>query len=196
MFALLKRQNRKAKAADKLYQAIMACTRQPDFYTYYGVPDTLDGRFDLLCLHGFLVMDRLLEGGREGQVLSQALFDRMFRDMDQILREIGIGDLSLPRHVKRMMTGFHGRATTYRDALAVDDEKTLVQALLKNLYGSAEHKPSAEILSAMACYMRGMTAHLAAQDLATLAAGKVDFEGYEHDGRDRHDTDNPAGMVA
>src|SRR5690242_9073061 len=86
-----------------LYGAIVAQARAPAFYMNYGVPDTLDGRFELLVLHAFLYFRRLKrEPAAEAGEAGQAVFDLMFLDMDRSLRELGVGDLSVPKKIKRM----------------------------------------------------------------------------------------------
>ncbi|WP_374466727.1 ubiquinol-cytochrome C chaperone family protein, partial [Ferrovibrio sp.] len=91
-----------------LYRAIVAQSRQAGFYREHGVPDSLDGRFDMIVLHSFLVMRRLRRIGAAAEPLSQQLFDLMFADMDSNLREIGVGDLSVGKKVKAMAQAFYG----------------------------------------------------------------------------------------
>ncbi|MGB1548449.1 MAG: ubiquinol-cytochrome C chaperone family protein, partial [Alphaproteobacteria bacterium] len=95
------------QSARTLYTQIVAQARRKEFYTAGGVPDTLDGRFEMLALHAFLVLYRLKR--LDADELAQALFDMMFADMDENLREIGVGDLSVDKRVKRMVSAFYGR---------------------------------------------------------------------------------------
>ncbi len=117
--------------AEKLYSAALANVRQEIFYTKYGVPDTFDGRFDLLLLHIFIILQRTMNQDNYKE-LSQDLFDTMFKDMDQTLREMGIGDMGIPKHMKRMMQGFNGRMHAYHDALCSPDK--LKEVIARNLY--------------------------------------------------------------
>jgi len=105
-------------AAVALYKCIVEQARQPDFYTHHGVPDSLDGRFDMIVLHTFLVMRRLrtIASQAAGQ-LSQDLFDLLFADMDSNLREIGVGDLGVGKRVKKMAQAFYGRVEAYEAGL-------------------------------------------------------------------------------
>ena len=122
----------------------------PVFYERYAVPDTIDGRYEMIALHCFMVMKRL---HREAQApLAQKLFDAFFVNMDRSLREIGIGDLGVPKHMKRMMQGFNGRRQSYQDALDGDDREALKAALVRNVYGTID-APSDAVLSAMADYV-------------------------------------------
>ena len=103
-----------------LYGAIVAQARLPGFYRDYAVPDTVKGRFDLIVLHLALVLDRLAEvPALRG--LGQGIFDRFCQDMDHNLREMGVGDLTVPKQMRRMGEAFYGRAKAYREALAAGD---------------------------------------------------------------------------
>ena len=100
-----------------LYGAIVAQARLPAFYRDYGVPDTVEGRFELIVLHLALLLERIgQEPGLRG--VGQGVFDRFCQDMDDNLREIGIGDLAMPKHMRRVRAAFYGRAQAYREALA------------------------------------------------------------------------------
>lgn len=138
MFNVLFKQKllgQKDETAEDLYKEARLKTREPTFYTEYGVPDTFDGRFDLLLLHIFLDLHRLM--GQESYArISQDLFDITFRDMDQTLREMGIGDMGVPKHMKRMMKAFNGRMHAYKDAL--EGEEDLKEVLRRNLYGTLD----------------------------------------------------------
>lgn len=176
MFALLKAKNPYEQNAVRVYAAILTQLRQPDFYKDYGVPDTLDGRFDLMILHMFLVMDRLLaEGAKEARDFNQALFDVTFADMDQGLREAGIGDMGVPKRMRKMMKGFNGRVHAYSAAVASDD--ALETALMRNLYGTVE-TPDMAGLHRMKDYIRDCRAVLQAQNFADLCAGRVKFASF------------------
>jgi cytochrome b pre-mRNA-processing protein 3 len=160
-------------SAAALYGAVVAQARQPAFYRELGVPDTLDGRFDLLVLHAFLVLRRLNGLGSEGQAVAQALSDLVFADMDGNLREIGVGDLSVGKKIKVMAKAFFGRLTAYEAAVnATGDE--LTEALRRNLYGTVAH-PEAAHLARLAAYTRVADQNLAGQGADTLLVGQVNF---------------------
>ena len=114
-FKGLRRANRHEKAGSALYGAAVAAARAPWFYRALGVPDTLDGRFDLIALHAFLLIHRLQDPPEPGPALAQAVFDAMFTDMDNNLREIGVSDLSVGKRMRAMWEAFHGRAKVYSD---------------------------------------------------------------------------------
>ncbi len=121
-------------AAKALYQVALRQSRDPAFYMDLGVADTMDGRFDLACLHVFLMIERLERFGQEGKKLSQALFDVMFRNVDETLREQGVGDLGVPRHMQKMMKAFNGRAHAYHAAIAAQSPAAMELALVRNVY--------------------------------------------------------------
>lgn len=128
----LNRRKARKDAAMKLYNAVVAQSRLPVFYDRFGIADTFDGRFDLIILHVFLMVNRLGELGPGGRRLSQALFDRMFKTMEPSLREMGIGDLGIPKHMKKMMKAFNGRLHIYHDAF--ENGADLQCAIARNLY--------------------------------------------------------------
>src|SRR6202142_2624077 len=114
-----------------IYGTIVTQAREPSFYRDLGVPDTVDGRFDLLVLHLWMVLRRL-KSTESGTDLSQALFDHFCDDMDANLREMGVGDLTVPKRMQAFGEAFYGRAAAYDLALASARE-ALAQALCKNI---------------------------------------------------------------
>ena len=116
---------------ETIYGMIVAQAREPAFYVGYNVPDTVNGRLDLLILHLWLVLRRLRQGA-DGAGVSQALFDRFCADMDANLREMGVGDLTVPKRMQAFGEAFYGRSTAYD--LAIDSGAAdLAQALLRNV---------------------------------------------------------------
>jgi cytochrome b pre-mRNA-processing protein 3 len=170
------RRNSTRDAAELAYCRVVEQARLPVFFTVYGVPDTLDGRFELLCLHAFLYLYRLKREGAAAARLGQAFFDTMFAGLDSELRELGTGDLSVGREVKRMAQGFYGRIRAYEEGL-VREDSTLDAALLRNLYGTAP--TAADTVAAMAAYLRREAAALARQPAEQLLAGRVGFAAPE-----------------
>lgn len=130
-----------------LYERIVAQSRLPAFYARLGVPDTPEGRFDLLALNAFLVMDPL---GKSDPRAAQRLFDLMFDDMEVNLRELGVSDIRIGARVKKLAQDFYGRSQAYREALRVGDRPALMAALDRNLYAKQPSRP--ELLAAMAAY--------------------------------------------
>lgn len=141
------KRNRQAKA---VYDQVAADALQPVFYAKMGVPDTLDGRFDMLILHCFMV-GRQAEYQKDAK-FQQALFDQMFKAMDPTLRELGIGDLGVPKHMKRMMKAFNGRVHAYAEALNSGNDEQLFAALKRNVYGTVE-SPDDKQIKALQSYV-------------------------------------------
>ncbi len=115
------RRGRQERAGFRLYAAAVAAARDPFLYRSLGVADTVDGRFDLVCLHAYLLVRRLQREAEPGPALAQAVFDAMFSDMDVSLREMGVGDLSVGRRVRAMWEAFNGRVLAYEAAQAADN---------------------------------------------------------------------------
>ena len=167
----LVRNLRRERAGFALYATAVGAARNPYFYTVLGVPDTLDGRFDLVGIHAFLLIRRLQTGDGAARAVAQSVFDAMFSDMDVTLREIGVGDMSIGKRVRAMWEAFHGRATAYAGALDDADPAVLVGALARNVWRSAGH----EHANRLAAVMRGQDADLAAQPAGVLTAGIARF---------------------
>src|SRR6185437_9960917 len=143
------RRNARQNTISTLYGTIVAQARLPCFYREYAVPDTINGRFELLVMHLALVLDRLAEEP-EVRDLGQSLFDHFCRDMDDNLRELGIGDLAVPKQMQRMGEAFYGRAQAYRKAVGATDNEALSEAIKRNIYdGGATGRTTR-----LAAYMR------------------------------------------
>jgi cytochrome b pre-mRNA-processing protein 3 len=156
-----------------LYGTAVAAAREPHVYAVLGVPDTLDGRFDIVGLHAFLLIRRLRTLPPPGPALAQAVFDAMFSDMDINLRELGVGDLSVGKRVRAMWEAFHGRAGAYEAAFESDDPGALAAALARNVWRGAEPpEGSAEALARLA---RAQDRTLRAQPASDFAAGRARF---------------------
>jgi cytochrome b pre-mRNA-processing protein 3 len=171
LFGFLGR-NRHERTGYALYGAVVAAARDPDLYGMLGVPDTLDGRFDLVGLHAFLLIRRLSSLPEPGPELAQAVFDAMFNDMDVNLREMGVGDLSVGRKVRAMWEAFHGRAAAYQAAIEAGDRAALAAALERNVWRDA---PAAAAAAELARAVLAQDAHLAGQELTELGMGSVRF---------------------
>lgn len=154
---------------EAIYGMIVAQAREPAFYAELGVRDTVNGRFDMLILHLWLVLRRLqpVDGGNG---LSQALFDHFCADMDDNLREMGVGDLTVPKRMQAFGEAFYGRSAAYDLAFAAGDED-LAQALSKNVF-NGEAMENARILAA---YVREASERLAAADDAAIRKGAWTF---------------------
>lgn len=176
MFGLFKKSIAET-AWEKAYRGVVTQARSPVFYTRDEVPDTPDGRFDMIMLTAFLVMDRLRHEDQAAQDFSQAMFDAMFKDMDRNLREMGIGDVGIPHRIKGMAQAFFGRIKVYQEGLDSDSTGVLVDALARNLYRGTE--PAPEAVARMASFMRRARTHLAAVSTDQIMLGDVSFPSPE-----------------
>lgn len=162
------------RAGFELYSAAVGLARQPYFFAELGVPDTLDGRFDLVSLHVALLIRRLRrDADPAGPRLAQAVFDAMFADMDVNLREMGVGDLVVGKRVKSMWEAFHGRAAAYESALDAEDAAMLAESLTRNVWRGEAPPPGAA--ESLARHAMAMAALLAPQPIAALKRGQVRF---------------------
>ncbi len=170
IFPLFRREPRGPDTISTLYGMIVAQARLPTFYRDYAVADTVNGRFDLIVLHLAMVLDRL---AREPtlQDLGQGIFDRFCQDMDHNLREMGVGDLKVPKEMRRLGEAFYGRSQAYQAAWAAKGDGGLVEALARNVYGGSPAAPAARL----AAYTREALRELDAQPSARLAAGELHF---------------------
>ena len=157
------------RRAHELYVAIAEAARRPGFYSDMEVPDTTEGRYDLLSLHMILVLRRLKSERDETARFAQLLFDVMFRDVDDSLREMGVGDLKVGKKVRGYAEAFFGRALAYERAL--EGEEPLERALGRNVFGD-EDAPGA---TPLAEYVRRADAALREQEIRTLRGGSVSF---------------------
>ncbi len=154
-----------------LYVASVTAARRPVFYVALGVPDTLDGRFDCIGLHVYLVIRQLWKAPPPGPDVAQAIFDAMFADMDRSLREIGVGDLSVAKRNRAMWEAFHGRSLAYGEALDAGDEAGLAAVAARNVWRG---EAAGDAPMRLARYIRAADASLAGQ-VGGLLAGSVAF---------------------
>lgn len=165
--------------AQLLYAAIVDQARQPEFYGVLGVPDTVEGRFELIALHMGLVLDRLSSDGAEGLELGRALNEAFITDMDDNMREIGVGDLTVPKKVKKAAAAVFDWARSLRAALAEPTDKALeaVLAINVHVHGSTTKQTIAvdADLTTFAAYVRATAADLKITPAARLAEGHVRF---------------------
>jgi cytochrome b pre-mRNA-processing protein 3 len=166
VLGIFRREDRRPFA---LYGAIVAQARQPAFYTDFGVADSLDGRFDMVVLHVVLATRRL-KGSAAGE--QQALFDLFLSDMDRSLREMGVGDLTVPKRMKVMAAAFYGRLEAYGAALEARDGPALADAIARNLFpdAAADTAPAA-----LAAYAQAAEDAFTATPLEAVLEGRLAF---------------------
>lgn len=168
--AFFSRRARRADTIEALYGAIVAQARHPVFYLEYEVPDTVNGRFEMLLLHVALVVERLASAPEPVRAAGQDVFDRFCQDMDDILRERGVSDVKVPKEMRRVGAAFYGRQAAYREALAREEAEPLLDAVARNVYGGASAPASA---GRMAAYIRAAALGLHRQEPDALARGQL-----------------------
>ncbi|MEM6913134.1 MAG: ubiquinol-cytochrome C chaperone family protein [Pseudomonadota bacterium] len=157
------------RRAHALYVAIADASRREVFYRDLDVPDTPEGRYDVLSIHAILLMRRLRGGGASAVDFAQLVFDVMFRDIDDSLREMGVGDMRVGKKVRSYAEAFYGRAKAYEDGL--DGEGDLTDAVARNVYGDDQ----APYALALADYMRTADQGLAGQDTDDIMAARIEL---------------------
>lgn len=157
-------------AGERLYAAAAAQARQPGFYIDGGVPDTPEGRFELYTLHVVVILHRLKRQGEQAAEAGQALFDTYVSHLDHALRELGVGDLSVGKKMRKLGEAFYGRAKAYDAALAALPDTSELKALIGRtlLEGAAP-----EQLAAMSAYVERTVERFAAVPLASILAADL-----------------------
>ena len=155
-----------------VYRAIVAQSRQPRFYADWSVPDTVTGRFDMISLHLALLFRRLRSENAGQKDFSQAVFDLFFKDMDRSLREMGAGDLAVPKKIQKMGNIFFGLLAALNEAMDRKDLPALEAVLSRNLFDGADGPH----IRALAQYLLAEDARLATQSADTIVNGAIAFE--------------------
>ena len=151
-------------AGQSLYEAATRQARQPDFYRALGAPDTPEGRFELYSLHVVLLLHRLKGEGAEAAETAQALFDAFLSALDDALRELGVGDLSVAKKMRKLGEAFYGRAKAYDDLLAKADRAELTALIARTVFAEAPSHGCARLVD----YILASAAGLAAQPLGDI----------------------------
>lgn len=150
---------------DHLFGRVNQAARQPEFYEHYGVADTTQGRLEMLELHAILTMRRLRDLPAPAEEVSQRFVDTVFEQIEHALREIGMGDTTVPKRMKQIAKGYYGRAAAYDAALSATGDAELAVAVARNVLDSDIPSPL------LARYVRAAEARLASLSLANIAPG-------------------------
>ena len=171
MLAWLRQRRNRRRTARSLYGSIVTQARSSGLYAAWGVPDTREGRFEVIVLHLVLVLRRLAREGERGSTLGQALTEAFVVDLDDTLREMTVGDLAVPRHVKRAIAVLHERYSTYGNALATPQDNLLAAAVAQRLgtLSGAEGLDAPRICA----YIREVAQALELQPGAQILAGDL-----------------------
>ena len=172
MILNLFRKNTATEPVYAVYSVIVAQSRQPRFYADWLVPDTVTGRFDMISLHLALLFRRLRAEAGERKDFSQAVFDLFFKDMDRSLREMGVGDLGVPKKIQKMGSIFFGLLAALNEAMDRNDAVALEAVLARNIFDGADN-PHAR---ALADYLIVEDRALAGQPVEAITGGAISFE--------------------
>lgn len=164
--------NSNSRIVDAVYSAVIAAARQPGLYRDWGVPDTPLGRFESIGLHMILFLYRTRNAPEPAGQLAQDVLDEFFKDVDHSIRELGVGDPSVPKRMKKLARMFYGRMERYWSALDDDDSEALGDAVARNI---APEAPETVDRAAIAGYMQRAVKMLAGVTDQELLAGTVRF---------------------
>ncbi len=153
----------------EVYSAIVAQSRHPIFYAQWGVNDTVNGRFDMISLHLCLLFRRLKTSEEKTRVFSQSLFDLFFKDMDESLREMGAGDMIVPKRIQQMGELFYGMLAKLTEALDKNSAQDLRSALSRNIFDGKE--PAS--LALLEAYVVALDKELRAMETSTILSGNL-----------------------
>ncbi len=172
IFDRLFRPRAAVQAGQTLYTAAVAQARAPAIYEALGAPDTAEGRFEVYSLHVVLLLDRLRGHGPVASDVSQALFDTYVKALDHALREMGVGDLSVGKKMRKLGEAFYGRAKSYEAAFAkLPQTEELADLVGRTVYADVE----GATVDDMVAYIRKQRDGLSVQPLDGLLAGAVSW---------------------
>jgi len=175
IFALFGRKKRleNQRIVASLYETLTSAARQPALYEAMDVPDTVMGRFEMLAAHVILFLRRTAAGDTAVQALGQEIVDEFFLDIDHSIRELGIGDMSVPKKMKKLGRMFYGRMRAYAEALSTGDDGAMADALRRNIHPNGEVTTDGMRLCAV--YLAEADRRLALLDDAAIARGEISF---------------------
>lgn len=176
MFQWFRARQQRTNAASSLYDAIVSQARHPEFYADVGVADTIGGRFEMIVLHLFITLERLKREGPEGDALGQRLLETFVTTTDHELREMGVGDVTVPKKLKGATEALYGRMQAYAEGVRQDDVAVLRAALARNVFEEADddgvvHRGS----DLIARYLERALRHVGPLPSEPLMAGEISF---------------------
>ena len=171
IFGLFKKKNNNRAIVDRQYATLTAAARAPGFYLDFGVPDTVMGRFEMLSVIMILYFRRTKSSGVSGQEIAQEIVDFFFQDVDYSIRELGVGDTSVPKRMKKLAGMFYGRLETYAAALDKHDAQALSQALRRNIH--PESSAGGPTMAGLATWMLAAESHLSAVRETVIETGSA-----------------------
>jgi cytochrome b pre-mRNA-processing protein 3 len=161
---------------DELHAQIVRAARQPEFYLSYGVRDDFDKRFEVFCLLCSLVLQKLHTSPHPAQDVAQDLIDAVVRHLEIILRQEGIGDVAVPKRIKKYIKSFYGRHRAYAAACALADKQALLESLYRNLSAGIEgDKKNLFAADRMLHYVQRTISDFEGLELVVFTDGLVPF---------------------
>lgn len=183
ILSLFKRKKANRALVAQQYAVITEAARSPAFYAEMGVPDTVLGRFEMISIHLLLYLRRTGSGAAAARGIAQDILDAFFEDVDHSIRELGIGDMGVPKRMKKLARMFYGRVRSYGDALDAGDDLALREALTRNIH--PDHAGTAPSMQALADWMMQTARVLAETPEDKLAAGQLRFPAIPDAARDQ-----------
>jgi cytochrome b pre-mRNA-processing protein 3 len=162
-------------AAEKIYDAIVAQSRNPGFYIHCSVPDTLSGRFDMLVIHMFIVLQILKIGGREGQLLAQEIVEAFIREMDTMVRDLGVSDRNVPKEVRKIAQLFYGQLLAYSTTMQRNDMSGLAEEIWKSFQSADSTSEQPVVADDLAQYIHQSIKNIQEMPLNMLLQGNIRF---------------------
>lgn len=173
IFGLFGKKNSNAAIVARQYALLTAAARRPYFYTDLDVPDTVMGRFEMLSTCLILYFRRTRSSDRAGQEIAQEIIDAFFEDVDHSIRELGVGDVGVPKRMKKLASMFYGRLESYAAALERGDSDELAAALKRNFHPQAGDRAAS--MQGLAAYLLTAEAQLAQTGEDIVEAGRIDL---------------------
>ena len=165
------------QAAFATLDAVNAAAREPALFGEGRIADTFEGRFEAVTLFATLVLDRLAGQGRDADALGQETFNQLFKMFDTALREVGVGDLSVGKRIRRMAEAFYGRVAAYREAFGAEGDAVLADAIASNVLSLQPADP--DFAAALTTHVRASRNALIAQELSELLAGSPRLPAFQ-----------------
>lgn len=164
----------------QIYQNLVSQARKPVFYSQCDVPDSLDGRYEMILLHMFIVLHCLRKrGGADMQLVERSLSEVLFSDMDRSLREMGVTDTGVGRRVRAMAEAYFGRLKAYEIAFEEQDLHKLKDSIRRNVFGTTRNVSDLSV-ERIAVYTQACITMLETQDSTTICNGDIAFASMEY----------------
>lgn len=176
VFGLFRRKKTNQHIVAAIYERLTASSRHPTLYETMGAPDTVMGRFEMIAAHMVIFFRRTGQGRPAVRDLAQEIVDAFFEDIDHSIREIGIGDMGVPKRMKKFARMFYGRYESYAEAIDAGDREALRAALARNIYPpqrDGSPNPAARDVAPLADYFLSRAADLMSVTDEDILAGRV-----------------------